>query len=202
MNNNYKSVEKYLEKNKNKSSFNIKNFIKVLVSKVLICICLFIIGLIILKYDNNNSKTIYKFIYETNFSFSSINKYLKDHFGDILPFQNVLDKKTTEVFKDNLVYKNLNIYKDGVSLEVDENYLVPILENGVVIFIGEKQDFGNTIIIEQENGVNVWYGNITNINVNLYDYVKKSEILGMVSGKKLYLAFEKEGDFVDYKTYF
>lgn len=202
MNNDYKSVTKYLEKNRKKTNYNIGGFIKKLCSKVLVCICLIIVGLIVLKYDKNNSKTIYKFIYEDNFSFATINEFFKSHFGDILPFQNVLDSKTTAVFNDSLKYSSLSIYKDGIALEVDENYLVPTLSSGIVIFIGEKEDFKNTIVIQTEDGINIWYGNITSSNVNLYDYVEKNEILGMANGTTLYLAFEKEGNFVDYKTYF
>lgn len=202
MNNNYKSVARYLEKNKNKQSINVGGFVKVLVSKVLVCILLLTTGLIILKYDKNNSQKIYKFIYETNFSFASVNDFFKTNFGDVLPFQNITENNTTSVFNEDLVYNNLSIYKNGIALTVSENYLVPSTTEGVVIFIGEKEDFKNTIIIQTKDGVNVWYGNITGSNVNLYDYVEKSDILGMTSGNTLYLAFEKDGEFVDYKNYF
>lgn len=202
MDNNYKSVERYLEKNKSKQSINLGSFIKVFVSKVLVCILLLITGLIILKYDKNNSQKLYKFIYETNFSFASVNNFFKTNFGDVLPFQNITDDKTTSVFNEDLVYNNLSIYKNGIALTVSENYLVPNIYDGIVIFIGEKEDFNNTIIIQTSEGVNVWYGNITGSNVNLYDSVKKSEILGMTSSDILYLGFEKDGEFVDYQNYF
>ena len=202
MNNNYKSVAKYLEKNKSKQTINVGGFIKVLVSKVLVCILLLITGLIILKYDKSNSQKIYKFIYETNFSFASVNDFFKTNFGDILPFQNITEEKTTSVFNEDLVYNNLSIYKNGIALTVSENYLVPNIYDGIVIFIGEKEDFNNTIIVQTNEGVNVWYGNITGSNVNLYDSVKKSEILGMTSDDTLYLGFEKDGEFVDYQNYF
>ena len=60
MNNDYKSVTKYLEKNRKKTNYNIVGFIKKLFSKVLVCICLIIVGLIVLKYDKNNE--IYNFL--------------------------------------------------------------------------------------------------------------------------------------------
>ena len=67
------------------------------------------------------------------------------------------------------VYKDASIYKKGVKLNVDDNYLVPIIESGIVVFIGNKDDYGKTVIIEQVDGVNVWYGNIDNINVSFSD---------------------------------
>lgn len=43
---------------------------------------------------------------------------------------------------------------------VSNNYLVPTLESGIVVFMGEKEGYGKTIIIEQINGIDVWYSNI------------------------------------------
>ena len=71
------------------------------------------------------------------------------HFGDILPFQNIVKDNTKLVFNENLVYEDASVYKDGVKLKVDSNYLVPIIESGIVVFIGEKDDYGKTVIIEQ-----------------------------------------------------
>ena len=78
--------------------------------------------------------------------------------------------------------------------------MVPILESGVVVFIGEKENYKNTIIVEQTNGVDVFYGNIKSNNIKLYDYVEKGELLGEVN-KELYLVFQKNGEYLDYKKY-
>lgn len=51
------------------------------------------------------------------------------------------------------------------------------------------------------NGVDVWYGNIKQANVKLYDYVEKGALIGQVSDKTLYLVFQKEGKFIDYQSY-
>ena len=109
-------------------------------------------------------------------------------------------EKTKLVFNENLVYKDASIYKNGVKLNVEDNYLVPIIESGIVVFIGNKDDYGKTVIIEQIDGVNVWYGNIDNINVSLYDYVSKGELLAEAS-KSFYMAFQKNGKFLKYQDY-
>ena len=54
--------------------------------------------------------------------------------------------------------------------------MVPILESGIVLYIGEKENYGQTIIIEQIDGVEVYYSNI-NSNVKLYDYIEKGNLL-------------------------
>lgn len=197
--NEYKSVTKYL--NRKKQSSNIKRKFLVFASKILICIVLLLIFLIVLKKDENTNQIIYKYLYENNIDFASINNLYKKYFGDILPFQSIANEPVKQVFNEKITYTDASIYKNGVKLEVDNNYLIPILESGVVVFIGQKDDFNNTVIIQQVDGINVWYGNINNLNVNLYDYVSKGEFLGESIDNSLYLLFEKDGEYLDYKDY-
>lgn len=194
----YKSVEKYLNKiDKSKKKSN--KFSRV-ITKLSICIILILMGLIFVKNDENAKEKLYEFLYENNISFSTINKWYQEHFGDITPFQNIVKDNTELVFNENLVYKDASLYKDGVKLNVEENYLIPIIESGIVVFIGNKDDYGKTVIIEQVDGVSVWYGNVKNINVSLYDYVNKGEFLAEAN-KTFYMVFNKEGKYLDYKEY-
>lgn len=194
----YKSVEKYLNKNKkNKSS---KSFISKLIFRVFICAIIILLGLIFLKYDKNNKQIVYKYLSNNNINFATINNWYQEHFGDIVPFQNLVKDSTELVFNESLVYKDASIYKNGVKLNVDNNYLVPIIESGIVIFIGNKDDYGQTVIIEQVDGVDTWYGNIDNVNVSLYDYVSKGEFLAEAN-KSFYMVFQKEGKYLKYQDY-
>ena len=88
-----------------------------------------------------------------------------------------------------------------LKLEVIDKYLVPILEEGMVVYIGEKENYGNVVIIEGINGIDIWYGNMENTTVKLYDYVEKNTYLGQTKDNYLYLAYSKEGKFLDYKEY-
>ena len=190
----YKSISKYLNKNKRKkNSFNF-------LTKFLICILVFLSLLVFLKYDKNNKGIVYKYLYEKNITFSGINSWYKKHFGDITPFQDLVKENTKLVFNDSLVYKDVSVYKDGVKLKFDDNYLVPIIESGIVVFVGNKDDYGKTVIIEQTDGVVVWYGNVDNINVSLYDYVSKGEFLGEANGS-FYMVFQKNGKYIKYEDY-
>ena len=85
-----------------------------------------------------------------------------------------------------------------LKLSVDNDYLVPSLETGLVIFTGVKEDFGNVVIIQQVDGVDIWYGNLTNINVKLYDYVDKGTLIGSCNNV-LYLVHKKDGEFLNYE---
>ena len=167
--------------------------------KFMISIILTLITLILLKNNNELNSIFYKKVYEDNISFASINEFYKSKFGYQLPFLEYFNK-TSLVFNEKLTYKEDSIYKDGVNLTVDENYLVPSIDDGMVVFIGEKDGYGKTVIIEQKNGVTVWYSNLNEVNLKMYDYVLKGELVGNVSNN-LYLVFTKDGEYVSYKEY-
>ena len=192
----YKSVSKYLDKNNDSKKNPISGFF----IKVLFCIIICLSLLVFLKYDKNGKQIIYKYFYEYNITLPSINEWYKKHFGDILPFQSLVKDNTKLVFNEHLVYDNVSVYKNGIKLYVDKNYLIPIIESGIVVFIGNKEDYGKTVIIEQTDGVLVWYGNVDNINVSLYDYVSKGEYLAEANDS-FYMVFQKDGKYIKYEDY-
>ena len=166
--------------------------------KFLLLVFLTILSIILLRNDQFKIN-FYKYVYQDNISFAKINKWYENKFGSALPFSKYFEE-VTPVFNEKLSYKEKNKYKDGVSLLVEDDYLVPAIDSGIVIFIGEKEGYGNTIIIQQENGIDVWYSNLKEINLKLYDYIKEGHLIG-VSNNKLYLVFTKDGEVVDYQEY-
>ncbi len=169
--------------------------------KVLIVGLMTVITLIFLKGNKSFNSKFYKYVYNDNFSFATINKYYQNIFGSPIPFKNLFKDKIAPVFDEKIKYDEASKYKDGVKLKVDYNYLVPALESGIVIFIGEKEEYGNTIIIQQTNGIDLWYSNIDKINVKLYDFVEKGSLLGEVKDETLYLIYQKDGKNLDYTKY-
>ena len=170
-----------------------------MINKLLITCVLTVLTLIILKSNTDLKSIFYEKVYKDNFSFAEVNKIYKSYFGDSIPFKNVL--KTTDVFDEKLTYTEKEKYKDGVALTVNDDYLVPNQLSGIVVFIGEKEGYGNTIIIQQSNGIDMWYGNIKTVNVKIYDYVETGVLLGN-SYDKLYIVFEKKGKYLNCDDYF
>ena len=175
-----------------------KQFFINLLSKTLITVVLMLLSLILIKSNKDFKTNFYKHVYGTNFSFSKINKLYDKYVGKI----SVIDKvvPTEKVFNEKLEYKKKEKYKEGAKLYVDNNYLVPIQESGIVVFIGEKEDYGNTIIIQRLDGIDEWYGNISNTDLKLYDYVKSGEVLGEVDNF-FYLVYRKNGKSLGYEKY-
>ena len=179
-----------------------KKYTYKLFNRILITIILTLVLLIGFKSNITFKNEFYTKVFDSSFSFAKVNKWYQSHFKETLPFPNFLADKTTSVFNETLSYSSKKDFKDGVKLKVSDNYLVPVIEEGMVTFIGKKKDIGNTIIIEQPNGIELWYGNVNNLKVSLYDYVTKGTLLGEVNGTNLYLIYKKDGQVLDYKKYF
>ena len=105
------------------------------------------------------------------------------------------------VFNESLSYKSKDRYLDGVILTVDDNYIVPSISDGIIIFIGEKDGYGKTIIVEDDTGLDIWYSNINVLNISLYEYVKKGDYLGEAIDNSLIMSFQKKGIIEDYNKY-
>ena len=187
-----------METKKVKRKLVLKKKFKILLTKIMITIIIFLIGLITIKKYPNTKNYIIENIYEKSIKFTKTRELYDKYIGNIVPIEKVIIEEKP-VFNEKLTYKHHQIYKNGVELTVENNYLVPALE--VVVFIGEKSDYGTTIIIEQTNGISVFYSNINIIDINLYDYIKKGELIGEAKEEKLYLIFTKEGKYLDYKDY-
>lgn len=190
-----------METNKTvKKRLVLKRRVKVFLSKVLLTILIFLIGMILVKGNSKTKNLLIENIYEKNFKFTKVKNLYEKYFGNILSI-NKMTNNEQAVFNEKLSYKKANVYKDGVMLTVADKYMVPVLESGIVIFIGEKEGYGNTVIIEQIDGIDVYYANIDPSNIKLYDYIEKGKLLGEAKNNKIYLVFQKEGKFLNYKDY-
>ena len=189
-----------MEKKIVKKKLVLKKSIKIFISKILLTIIIFLTGMIIVKNDVGLKKIIINNIYEKNLKFAKFKGLYQKYFGNILSIDKII-KEETPVFNEKLSYTKKNAYKDGVKLLVSKNYMVPVLESGIVIFMGEKEDYGTTVIVEQIDGIDVFYSNINTTNIKMYDYIEKGQLLGEAKTNIIYLAFQKDGKFLDYKTY-
>lgn len=194
-----KKYLKLINRNKkNSSESGLRKYFKGLFIRITIVLLIFLSVAIICKKESILKDKIYNYLYTDNIAFTKINKLYNKYLGGILPLKNA--PNTNEVFNEKLKYSDLSIYHDGIKLSVDESYLVPSLDEGMVVFIGEKENYGNVIIVENLDGINFWYGNLTNTPVKLYDYVEKGTLLGEANNN-LYLVFSREDQYLNYEDY-
>lgn len=188
------------KKNNNIDDNYFKKYLKNFCIRSFIVVIIFLFLAIICKSNSSFKDTIYKNVYETNLSFTTFKNFYEKHLGGI----SFLDKMVSDVkpvFNSTLEYSNSSKYYDGVSLDVTTNYLVPVLESGIVVYIGKKEHYGNVIIIQGMDGVDISYANMYSSSVSLYDYIEKGDLLGEVSGNKLYLVYSKDGKVLNYEEY-
>lgn len=114
-------------------------------------------------------------------------------------FVNKLSNKVTNIFKTSNntlpVVKEENNrkerYKDGIKYIVNKGASVNIKDSGIVTYIGNKDGYNNTVIIQQSNGYYAWYGNIKE-EVKLYDYIESGSKIGETLTNEYYYVLLKD----------
>lgn len=132
-----------------------------------------------------------------------INKNILSDYLDFAKINEIYNKylkKSEEAVFNETESLEVTDYKDGASIKTGDNF-VTAKESGIVIFSGEKEGYGKTIIIQQADKIDVWYGNLKSLNIGLYDYVKKGDVVGEIIDSNYYIVFQKDGKFLDYKKY-
>lgn len=174
------------------------NIGSIFLCKLLISVVITLVILILIKSSSSFKNEFYKQVYSNNFCFTYINNLYNKYIGNSKIFDKYVKAET--VFNEKLVYTKHEEYLDGVKLTVGTNYLVPFQESGIVVFIGNKEGYGNTVIVQRIDGIDEWYGNVQNVSVELYDYVSKGTLLGEAN-KDLYLVYKKDGNVLNYEEY-
>ena len=197
--------ERYVDGSSNTSNINKENlpfklkYAKNLISRVVITV-IFVLGSIIFTNVSDDNKALYqKYVLEDSLEFTKINELYQRIFGDVDITKK--DNPDSEVVFGDVTYRNIEPFKNGVKLTVDMNEAISVIASGIVVFIGEKEDLGNTIIIQGNDGVDIWYSNITENDIKVYDYVEAGSILGSSNSENIYITINKDGEFINYEEY-
>ncbi len=186
-------LEYQREKQKKKQVFDINGII----SKALLSIIFLLVSIILINKNENIKKFYEDKVFNDSISFIKFNELYNKYFGSITSTY-----PTEElVFNESIQYSNIDNYLNGKLLTVSNNYIVPSIGSGIIVYLGDKDNLGNTCIIQGVDGVDIWYSNIDTSNLTLYDYVSKGDMLGTTLSDKLYLTLEKNNEFIDYETY-
>ena len=173
-------------------------YIKGLISRTLIAV-IFVLGSIIFTNISAKNKELYqKYVLEDSLEFTKINELYQSLFGSV----DITKKDNdSEVVFGNITYTNIEPFKNGSKLTIGMNEVVNVITSGIVVFIGEKDDLGNTIIIQGNDGVDIWYSNITDTDIKVYDYLESGNILGTSNSDDIYITISKDGEFMSYEEY-
>ncbi len=170
---------------------------KKIITKILCCLILLLASLIFIKKSESNKEKFYSVFYESSFSFNGFDKFYKKYFGDVLPN----DRLSILSVSNEQVYNEYESYLDGQKFMVKVNTPIPVIQSGLIVYKGEKDGYGFTVIIQGVDGIDYWYGNIINTDVNLYEYVNKNSIIGECANDYFYLVLKNKSGFIPYETY-
>lgn len=172
------------EEYKNKKDSKANNIFKKILSKLFTIV---IFTMIVITLSNMSPK----------FKSFIVDKVLNSTID--FSFVNKLSNKVTNVFKTSNntlpVVKEENNrkerYKDGIKYIVNKGTSVNIKDSGIVTYIGNKDGYNNTVIIQQSNGYYAWYGNIKE-EVKLYDYIESGSKIGETLTNEYYYVLLKD----------
>ncbi len=202
MDNSFDMYNKKLKKEKkdddNKSTLS--KFLFTILIKSLIVVLLFLSSMIFIRQNDKNKKIFKEKVYNNSLSFAKIYNLYSKYLGDALPFKDTIKDDTKKVSNEKITYSSIKKEGDGYLLEIPSNYTLQSIKSGIVIEVKKDDKYKNIVKIQDKSGVNITYKNLSGVEVKLYDYVEKGEILGSASDK-LYIIFEKDGKYLSYEKY-
>lgn len=202
MDNSFDMYNKKLKKEKkdddNKSTLS--KFLFTILIKSLIVVLLFLLSMIFIRQNDKNKKIFREKVYNNSLSFAKIYNLYSKYLGDALPFKDTIKDDTKKVSNEKITYSSIKKEGDDYLLVVPSNYTLQSIKSGIVIEVKKDDKYKNIVKIQDKSGVNITYKNLNEVEVKLYDYVEKGEILGSISDK-LYINFEKDGKYLSYEKY-
>lgn len=157
-------------------------------TKILLSIVIVLLSLIFIKMNDSNREFFEKYIFSNTFDFSKFNH----------AYNSLKKGDDVMVFKEANFNKYVN-YLDGIKMTLDDN-IVKSITSGIVVYIGNMDDYNKTVIIQGSDGYDIWYGNLENVNVQIYDYIDSKEIIGNTDN--LFMKVLKDGKVVKPSDYF
>lgn len=167
----------YEEYKNNKKEIGSKSIFKSFMSKLFTIVIFTMLVVIISNYSPKFRDFVTNKVLNNTIDFSFINKFMNKT-------TDVFKKdETKNVFKEETKHEK---YKDGIKYTIGESENIYLKDSGIVTFIGNKDGYNNTIIIQQSNGYYAWYGNVKE-SVKLYDYIESGEVIGTADNEYYYV---------------
>lgn len=180
---------KYYKKKLSKLSSNNN----VWLSKLLVTIIIVLVCLIVCNFNDGLRDSFVKEVLEDNMNFSNFNKLYKKF---------MIDSEENIVVNDTVIDISDMEEVDGrYKFNYGIDYQVEALMSGIIVYIGDKDDLGNTVIVQGNDGIDIWYSGVSLKEYGLYDYVSKGDILGLSSDVYVTISIYEDGELLKYEEY-
>lgn len=138
------------------------------------------------------------YVYNNEFQFASLQKWYEDRFGNPIAFLPQFKDKNNSSENENYavpasgkVLQNFKTDGQGILIQTEPDQKVEAIKEGKVIFVGKKDNLGNTVRVQHADGSESWYGKLSSTNVKYMDRVDSTKVIGTVST-------DEEGNFGTY----
>ncbi|MFE8703456.1 peptidoglycan DD-metalloendopeptidase family protein [Cytobacillus sp. FJAT-54145] len=185
--------------------------------KVLASACLFLIVAIMFRNETASFDSVRNFVQssmERDFQFAAVSDWYEDQFGKPLAILPFTDKKEDEVEESTneqqyalpasaRLVEEFRVNGQRITIETEKGSFVEAMNEGIVLFAGEKDGYGKTVVVQHGDKSETWYGNLDAIEVTLYQYINKGTKVGTAmdaaGGTKgeFFFAIKKGNDFID-----
>ena len=182
-----------------KNSQPIKNssYISGLFTRTLISVIFVLLCAIFVNMSDKNLLLFKDYFFNNTLEFTKINELYKTYFGNIIPEE---ISPTISVASTDKDYINIEEMSDSYKITLTGDTM-HFLQSGIVVFIGDKENLGKTVIIQGNDGVDIWYSNLNNVNLSMYDYVEKNTLVGEFKENVAILTFMEDGNYISYENY-
>lgn len=159
--------------------------------------CLFGCLLIAIYEETGDQRWIHR-IMSQQFPFLTFKQTYESVFGSAVPFLLHDDGNYTDVIQvaeesSFLTGAIVERTTQGWWVQVANQTAVKNPDNGFVLFCGNQDPYGKTIIIQLENNREMWIGHIEKCDVPMYSFIQKGEHIGKSKDNLLFIALKHEG---------
>ncbi|WP_394233098.1 peptidoglycan DD-metalloendopeptidase family protein [Niallia oryzisoli] len=148
------------------------------------------------------------------FQFAAVSDWYESTFGKTLALLPTTDSKNEEAGPADTkpqyalpasgkILEDFGENGQRITIETGQGAAVEAMNEGLVRFIGKQDGFGQTVVIQHADKSESWYGNLSEVDVTLYQYIEKGTKVGKATdnddGTKgsFYFAIKEGEDFVD-----
>lgn len=141
---------------------------------------------------------------QDDFPFAKVSAWYSDRFGDALEVISDEPEGQTDVAMpvNGSVTTSFQNDGKGIRMAVDSGSPIQSVKEGTVVFAGNDEDTGKTVILQHEDGSKSIYGFLSDIEVYLYENVPAEHTLGTVQDEagqsvEIFFGIEKNDQYVD-----
>ncbi|MFC0522461.1 peptidoglycan DD-metalloendopeptidase family protein [Pontibacillus salicampi] len=196
-----------------------ENYFTAFLLRSIVAAVLFFIVAIVYQMDSQvleKPKSVVQKAVTEEFQFASVNQWYQEKFGEPFAFLPTFPKATEQNSQtvattgedyalpvNGSIQESFQTNGQGILLATSQEAQVKASRDGTVLFAGNKEDTGKTIIIQHADGTKSYYGNLSKIDVEQYEQVSNGNAIGIMTptteGERaaLYFAIQKGNQFID-----